>query len=168
MCDNENIEGADVCEECNFPLDDLSLPPPTSEIEKALLSDRVAALKPRPALTVGPHSLVGEVLQFMLDQKVGSVIVIDEDRQPVGIFSERDALFRLNTDAAWYADRPVSHFMTPRPQCLTPDAKIAFAVQRMDQGSYRHVPIVDAEGRLTGVISVRDILRYLTAKMRIS
>jgi len=166
MCEFENIEGADECDDCGFPLSDLSLPPPTSSIEQALLADRVALLSPRPALTVSPDESVGKVLDFMLAQKVGSVIVIDDEGRPAGIFSERDALFRLNTDAAWYADRPVSHFMTPRPQCLTPDAKIAFAVQRMDQGSYRHVPIVDNDGKLTGVISVRDILRYLTAKMR--
>ena len=41
------------------------------------------------------------------------------------------------------------------------DAKIAFAVQRMDQGGYRHLPIVDRDEKLTGIISVRDIMRYL-------
>ena len=45
------------------------------------------------------------------------------------------------------------------------DAKIAFAVQRMDLGGYRHLPIVDREGQLSGIISVRDILEYLTERM---
>jgi CBS domain-containing protein len=42
------------------------------------------------------------------------------------------------------------------------DAKIAFAVQRMDLGAYRHLPIVDQRGDLVGIISARDILRHLT------
>ena len=55
--------------------------------------------------------------------------------------------------------------MTTNPESLDRSAKVAFAVQRMDLGGFRHVPIVDEEKRLTGVISVRDILHYLTEKM---
>jgi CBS domain-containing protein len=55
--------------------------------------------------------------------------------------------------------------MTASPQTLDQDAKVAFAVQRMDLGGYRHIPIVDDEDRLVGTISVRDILAYLTEKM---
>ena len=51
--------------------------------------------------------------------------------------------------------------MQPKVEALQTTAKIAFAVQRMDQGGYRHLPIVAQDGELTGVISVRDILRYL-------
>ena len=55
--------------------------------------------------------------------------------------------------------------MTSDPQTLEADSKVAFAVQRMDLGSYRHVPIVDDQGRPVGIVSVRDILRYLADKM---
>jgi CBS domain-containing protein len=55
--------------------------------------------------------------------------------------------------------------MTKNVQSLPPTAKIAFAVHRMDQGGYRHVPVIDENGKPLGVFSVRDILRYLTKKM---
>ena len=55
--------------------------------------------------------------------------------------------------------------MTPNPQTLVADAKIAFAVHRMDLGGYRHLPIVDERGELVGIISARDILRHLTENM---
>ena len=55
--------------------------------------------------------------------------------------------------------------MTARLECLEADAKMAFAFQRMDLGGYRHIPIVDDTGRLAGIISVRDILDYLTRMM---
>jgi len=59
----------------------------------------------------------------------------------------------------------VSQFMSTNPETLQADAKIAFAVHRMDLGSYRHVPVVDGQRRPIGVVSVRDILRYLTDSM---
>ena len=58
--------------------------------------------------------------------------------------------------------------MTADPQTLVEDARIVFAIHRMDLGGYRHLPIVDSQGRLRGVISVRDLLRYLTEKIAAS
>ena len=91
--------------------------------------------------------------------------MVVENRKLVGIFTERDALLKLGTEAAALGDRPVSEFMTAHPQTLRLDAKIAFAVQRMDLGGFRHVPVVSKTNEPLGVISVRDILDYLTEKM---
>ena len=55
--------------------------------------------------------------------------------------------------------------MTKDPQSLPATAKIAFAVQRMDQGGFRHVPITGPDGRPASIFSVRDVLAYLTRKM---
>ena len=60
----------------------------------------------------------------------------------VGIFSERDALMRLNVDAAQLAGRPMREFMTASPDTLETDAPIAFALHKMDVGGYRHMPIM--------------------------
>lgn len=164
-CDFENIEGSDECESCSQPLTDLHLSGPSSMVEEGLLKHRVRHLLPRAPLTVGPKVKVREVLRLMVDHSVGCVVVVDPGEKPLGVFTERDALLKLNTRAAELGDRPVSDFMTPSPQTLALSAKLAFAVQRMDQGGFRHVPIVDEEGRVSGVISVRDILRYFTEKM---
>jgi CBS domain-containing protein len=87
------------------------------------------------------------------------VMIVRESRI-IGVFTERDAILKLHHRHLSLADQPVSEFMTPHPQTLDPHAKIAFAVQRMDVGSYRHIPIVDEQSRPTGIVSVRDILRY--------
>jgi CBS domain-containing protein len=100
----------------------------------------------------------------MVERKIGCVLVADGDR-PLGIFSERDALRRLNIEAPTLRAAPVSQFMTPNPQTVVADAKIAFAVQRMDLGGYRHLPIVGKQGELVGIISARDILRHLMDSM---
>jgi CBS domain-containing protein len=160
-CGSENIEGADDCAECQQPLDDTHLTPPNSEVERSLLRDRISALHPKQPITVAPTTRVCDVLRLLVEHRIGCVVVVDGE-EPLGIFSERDALRKINTEAPDLAARPVREFMTPNPQTLVADAKIAFAVQRMDLGGYRHLPIVGERGELTGIISARDILRHLT------
>jgi CBS domain-containing protein len=71
-------------------------------------------------------------------------------------------MMRVNVDAAKMADRPISEVMTVNPATLRSRDKISFAIHRMNVGGFRHVPILDADDRLVGVISIRDILRFLT------
>jgi CBS domain-containing protein len=163
-CGSENIEGTDDCAECGQPLDDMHLAPPQSNLERSLLRDRISALAPKHAITAAASMPVGEVMRLMVERRIGCVVVVEFD-QPVGIFSERDALRKIDPDAPDVTSRQVSEFMTPHPQMLVSDAKIAFAVQRMDMGGYRHLPIVGEQGDLVGIISARDILRHLTDNM---
>lgn len=164
-CSHTNIEGADACDKCGQSLGDLSLRQPPSEIERQLVVDPVDVLKPRPPLTVSPETPVGQVLRMLVENQVGCIVVTHDSGRLAGIFSERDALMRLNVEAAQLAAKPVSDFMTTSVQSLESTATIAFAVQRMDLGGYRHLPIVAEDGSVTGVISARDILRYLTEKL---
>jgi CBS domain-containing protein len=162
-CDTENIEGADTCAECEAPLTELSVRVPASSVEADLLRDRIERLWPKSPSSVPPSMRVGDVLKKMVDEVIGCVMVVDQGKL-VGIFSERDALMKLNTDAPKFLDRPISQFMTPDPVTLETSDKIAFALQKMNVGGYRHVPILFA-GKLAGVISIRDILRYLTERI---
>jgi CBS domain-containing protein len=166
-CEHDNFDGVDVCEQCTQPLDDLHLLDPTSLVERGLLKDRVEMLQPKAPVVVTPDTPVSQVLQLLVEEKIGSVFGV-RDQEVVGVFSERDALFRLNTEARQHADRPISDFMTSAPRTLSSTARIAFAVRMMDVGGYRHVPLVDEQNRPTGVISARDILAYLTERMRAS
>ncbi len=159
-CGHENILGADECEDCRQPLSSLSKPVPSSDIERSLLKDSISVLAPATPLTVAPATPIGEVLRTLVDHSIGCVLVVEDD-QVVGIFSERDALMRLNVNANQLLDKPVAQFMTPAPETLETTDKLAFALHKMDLGGYRHVPIL-TDGKVTGVISIRDILRYLT------
>jgi CBS domain-containing protein len=163
-CEADNIEGVDVCEQCGQSLSDLYLPAPTNVVARSLVKDRIRVLKPKQPVSVSPNTPVRDVLRLLVDKSIGCVIVTEEGKA-VGIFSERDALIKLNTQATKLGDHPVSEFMTSHPQTLDAAAKIAFAVKHMDLGGYRHLPITDEDGNLSGIISVRDILRYLTENM---
>lgn len=164
FCDHEVIEGADSCDACGQPLTESHLPVPATHVERSLLTDRVWLFQSRPPLVVSPTMPVREVLRLLVDNKVGCVVVAEQGKM-VGIFSERDVLMKLGERAVELGARPVAEFMTKKVESLPPTSKIAFAVHRMEQGGYRHVPIVNDKGEAVGIFSVRDILSYLTRKL---
>jgi CBS domain-containing protein len=162
-CQAENIEGADECVDCGESLIELGTRIPATSVEADLLRDRIERLWPKTPSTVTSDTPVGEVLKKMVGETIGCVMVVDSGKL-VGIFSERDALMKLNVDAPKFATRPISQFMTQNPVTLDTSDKIAFALHKMNVGGYRHLPIL-FEGKLAGVISIRDILRYLTERI---
>jgi CBS domain-containing protein len=163
-CGAENIEGSDECAQCLAPLTHLSMPQAVTAVERGLLKDRIEALKPRPPLMVRPETPIGEVLKQMVGDRLGCAVIVDEDRRLLGIFTERDALIRLNVDAARMADKPISSVMTTEPATLRIRDKIAYALHRMHVGGFRHIPSLDDDEQLVGVISIRGILAYLTER----
>ena len=163
-CGFENIEGVDQCESCQQSLTSLSKHQPSTNLEQGLMKDPIKVLEPRTPVSVKPDEPVGQVLDLLIAKGIGCVLVV-EDETLVGIFSERDVLLRLNINATELRDRPIREFMTETPGTLEMNDKIAFAVHKMALGGYRHVPILTA-GRPTGIISIRDILRYATEKLQ--
>ena len=97
----------------------------------------------------------------MIAAEVGAVLVVDAAGLLVGILTERDFLTKVAGQPGFEA-LPVSRFMTPDPETVAPTDVLAYALGKMDAGGYRHLPVVSA-GKPVGVISVRDILRHLTA-----
>jgi CBS domain-containing protein len=162
-CEAENIEGVDECASCGEELTQLSRRIPASSVEANLLRDRIELLWPKSPSTVAPDTTVGEVLKKMVDERIGCVMVVDGGKL-IGIFSEREALIKINIDAPKFLKRPISQFMTAGPVTLEAEDKIAYALHKMNVGGYRHIPIL-FKGKLAGVISIRDILRYLTERI---
>jgi CBS domain-containing protein len=163
-CGSENLDGADECEQCQLPLADMSVPYASTAVERGLLKDRIEVLHPRPPITVGPNTPVGEVLKKMVAERMGCAAIVDDNRRLLGLFTERDALMRVNVDAAKMADKPISSVMTANPATLRARDKIAYALHRMNVGGFRHIPILDDQDKLVGIISVRGIMAYLTER----
>ena len=163
-CGTENLEGEDVCEQCQAPLTELSLPQATTAVERALLHDRIEILSPRPPICFPPEAPIGEVLRRMVSERMGCVAVVDDQHRLLGIFTERDALLRINVAVDRLRDKPVGSMMTSNPTTLRPRDKIAYALHRMNIGGFRHIPLVDDNERFVGVISIRGILAYLTER----
>ena len=163
-CGAENIDGVDTCESCGQSLTMLNKPQRApSPVGDGMLRDQIQTLNPKQPVTTSPDTPLEDALHIMLDNKIGSILVI-EDEKLVGIFSERDAVNRVGVEFDTLRNQPISDFMTPMPGTLEAENKIVFAVHKMAIGRYRHIPIVEGD-RPVGMISIRDILRYAEEQM---
>jgi signal-transduction protein with cAMP-binding, CBS, and nucleotidyltransferase domain len=129
------------------------------DLAKNLKIDSVSRLHPGPPWMVGPAQTVAEAVALMRREQVGCLLVCAAERV-TGIFTERDLLRRVLA-AGKPLTTPVSECMTPDPVTVHPKEPIGAAVRRMEEGGYRHLPVVDEAGRPVGVLSVKRIVHYL-------
>jgi CBS domain-containing protein len=101
---------------------------------------------------------VGQALQLLRAQRNGAVMVC-EGVKLVGILTERDALKLMASGADF--SQPVSKFMSSPPATIPANSTVAEAIRIMAEGGYRHLPMIDEEGRPTGVVAVHGIVHYL-------
>jgi CBS domain-containing protein len=129
------------------------------DLARILKIDSVQRLNPAPPLQVEPHQPVDEAVTLMRQENVGCVLVC-QDKRIVGIFTERDLMQRVLAIGK-PLHLPVGQFMTPNPVTVHPRDPIAAAVRRMEEGGYRHLPVVNENGRPVGMLSVKRIVHYL-------
>jgi CBS domain-containing protein len=159
-CDQENIDGVDCCDNCQQDLTSFDLPTGRSKLERRIMTAPVSRLGPRTPVIVPADATVGTAVDALCRHHIGCVLVGSVE-QLEGIFSERDVLLRIAGRFEELASAPVAEFMTRDPSRLDADAPIAYALNRMSNGDFRHLPITQ-DGRLVGIISLRDVLDFLS------
>jgi CBS domain-containing protein len=100
-----------------------------------------------------------QAIRAMLDRHVGAVAVLDENTRVAGIFTERDVLRRLSISGRAPAETPIREVMTTPVEMATLDTTPGQALATMVERHYRHLPIVDDDGRLLGMLSIRNVLQ---------
>lgn len=135
--------------------------PGPSELESALLRERMSDALSNHGLMVDEATSLDEVLRLMREQRQGCVLVTRE-RRLFGIFTERDVLMKVVGTRIDLERTPIRAFVTRNPVVLPADATIAYALNRMVVEGFRHVPVVDQNGCPAGVVSMRDIIEYLS------
>lgn len=128
-------------------------------LAKNLKIDSVSRLHPTAPRQVSPTHSVAQTVALMRQERVGCVLVC-ENQRVVGIFTERDLMKRVLA-AGKPLTVPVGDCMTPHPVTVHPKEPIAAAVRHMEEGGYRHLPVVDSDGRPVGVLSIKRIVHYL-------
>ncbi|MDM7275876.1 MAG: CBS domain-containing protein [Thermoprotei archaeon] len=116
---------------------------------------RVSELIKRPPVTVPPTATVEDAVKLMYKEGVGSVVVASPEDRVLGIFTERDLVRVIGLGLP--LTTKVGDVMTRSPLVVREDDQLFRAVSIMVEHRIRHLPIVDAEGRIKGVISARDI-----------
>ncbi|MGA2904083.1 MAG: CBS domain-containing protein [Candidatus Korobacteraceae bacterium] len=108
--------------------------------------------------TVSLEATVEDAIQTMIDKAVGAVAVVDEHGIVAGMFTERDVLAKFALSGRDPVTTPVRELMSPIVEMATEATTASEALAVMLERHYRHMPIVDEQGKVLGICSIRNIL----------
>jgi CBS domain-containing protein len=106
-------------------------------------------------VTLPPSATVREACRFMRDRRVGAVLVTEGENRLLGIFTGRDAVHRVLAEGKSAARTKLAEVMTREPDTIPPGKTAIEALRLMEDGRYRHVPVVDG-GKIVGIVSRFD------------
>ena len=110
-------------------------------------------------VTIAPTANLTAAVQLLAQRRIGAIVVTGPDNRVAGILSERDIVRTLSERGPAALDENVGAVMTRKVTTCTEADTIAFIMERMTEGKFRHLPVVD-QGRLVGVISIGDVVKY--------
>lgn len=107
-------------------------------------------------ITASPSMTVKEIIKILYEKHIGCVVSIDKDKKCIGIFTERDAirLVAKNVDL----DQPIGNLMTKNVIAIQEDSSINEVRRIIQTHSIRHLPVVNQENKLVGLLSVRALM----------
>jgi CBS domain-containing protein len=118
-----------------------------------------------PAATVSLETTVLEAVRLMSDERVGAVAVTGEGGELTGIFTERDLMIRVVLERKDPGKTRVGDVMTANPISAKKDMSMGEALQIMTERHFRHLPVVDDEDRVIGLLSIRNLLHNRVDKL---
>ncbi|MTH65751.1 CBS domain-containing protein [Paracoccus shanxieyensis] len=106
--------------------------------------------------TVAPDVTVADAAKLLSDKRIGAIVVSDDGKVPLGILSERDIVRELGRRGAAVLDQPISDLMTRKLMTCSTGEDALEILNRMTQGRFRHLPVVDEQGHMLGIVSIGD------------
>ncbi len=123
---------------------------------------RVIDIMSTPPITLDINASVKKAARLMFDNRIGSVLIVDEEEKLRGIVTERDLIYLVATGKTTSVDEyPVWQIMTENPITIAPYEPVTRALAIMREANIRHLPVVDEENKPIGVISIRDVVNYI-------
>jgi CBS domain-containing protein len=104
---------------------------------------------------------VFQAAERMHQRTVGALVILDGERRPIGIVTDRDLAIRAIARCRDPFTTTVAEVMTPRPKTIAEESSIEEALLLMRSGAFRRVPVVDREDRLVGMVTLDDVLMLL-------
>ena len=115
--------------------------------------------------SVGPDEMVFDALETMAEHNIGALLVFDGD-DLVGILSERDYARKVKLLERGSKDTRVSEIMTTEIRTVGSESTVAECMEMMTEYRIRHLPVLDDDGRVEGVISIGDVVKAMIAQQR--
>lgn len=125
---------------------------------------KVGELCTRDTVFVKPEENISMVARLMDEYVVGSVVVI-KDRKPVGIITDRDITIRVVASGKNPNEIKANEVMSGPLKIVKEDESIEDAIQRMRGAAIRRLPVIDGEGFLVGIITLDDLLDFLSEEI---
>jgi CBS domain-containing protein len=162
-CGHTNIQGADRCEECLHSLMERDLPRHRKEdnLQRMMMTAPISDLLTGKDLLVAKPTDSVEKIVKIFQQKKKSCVLIYEHKRLKGIVSNRDLMLKVAGKQSDLAQVKVMEVMTPNPEYVRADAPIAYVLNIMALGGFRHVPVLAQDGTPLSIISIQDVLAYL-------
>jgi CBS domain-containing protein len=113
----------------------------------------------RPVLTLDPETPVDEAAAAMLEAGIKSLVAIDDDCRPLGIFTSTDAV-RLAADDVRAGEATVGDYMTTEVETTTPETPLSAVADRFLAADVAHLPVVDG-GEVVGILTTTDLTTHL-------
>ena len=113
-----------------------------------------------------PEETVQAAARRMLERKVGTLVILDQAKRPVGLLTDRDLVLRVLAPGQDPRQTSVGAVMTKEPKTVTEGTPIEQALVLMRSGAFRRLPVVGGDGTLVGLISLDDILSLLAEELR--
>jgi 2-oxoglutarate ferredoxin oxidoreductase subunit beta len=133
----------------------------TTVIQDIMTDQAIADLHPAVPITIDGEASLAKAIRQMNAHNIGCLLVTDGSDRLIGILTEADLLMRVAGLVDDLAAAKVMDYMTADPVALTADLPIAHALHVMSLHGFRHLPLVDDEKRPEGIISFRDVVRYI-------
>jgi CBS domain-containing protein len=124
------------------------------------IKDRVEFKTKSPVLTFFENDKVIDAIIVMSEKNYGASVIVDDDKKPIGIVTERDFMRRLLAKRLNPETTPLSAIMTKDLKLATEDDNVVDWLRVMSNERFRHLPVVDAKGRLLNLMSQGDFVSY--------
>ena len=115
--------------------------------------------KDHTVISVEPATSILEIARIITARRIGAVLVLDPDGGVAGIVSERDVVKAVAAHNGDVGGLRADGLMTRNVTTATPQTTVDEAMEIMDAGYFRHLPVLEG-GKLAGIISIRDLVKY--------
>ena len=129
-------------------------------LEQALAEEELGTIRHEPFATISPETPVHEAVEKLSDMHIACLLVTEE-KKLIGVFSERDVLSKVALEFDKVKDQPVREVMTLNPIYVHETDSAVVALSVMAQCGYRHVPVLDLNDSLVGIISPQRVTEFL-------
>jgi CBS domain-containing protein len=125
----------------------------------------ILSAKGGDVISIEPTATLETAVRTLAKHRIGALLVLGPDRRVIGILSERDIVRVLGEQGADVLAQPLAQVMTRNVVICGQTETVGTIMERMTTGKFRHVPVVDQDDQVVGIISIGDVVKHRLHEM---